>query len=285
MYLGLNTFVYEVAQVPIEETLQRAAALGFRFIEYAAYGSGDPTGMSPDRRRNICRMLDDLGLVSTQMLLAETGEVASADPAKRRQTLEYMKRCAELQLELGGRQVLICRGCGIHQPDTIREQTWVNMVSSLHEFARWGLDSGLLVDLEIEPHVYFVVNSTTTACKAIEDICLPNVLVNVDTGHLAILREGPGTLEKLKSRIVHVHLSETDSFEHTNSILGTGVTDFKSYVDKVRELGIEENCQKLGEPCVAGIEMGARGGFIDDPDRWVRESLDYLAEALPDVSR
>jgi hypothetical protein len=32
---------------------------------------------------------------------------------------------------------------------------------------------------------------------------------------------------------------------------------FKAYVDKLIELGIEENCVRYGEPCVAGIEMGS----------------------------
>ena len=81
------------------------------------------------------------------------------------------------------------------------------------------------------------------------------------------------------------HLSETNNFDHTNSILGTGVTDFRSYLDKVVQLGIEENCRRLGEPCVAGIEMGARGGFVDDPEHWVQESLEYLAGILPEVGR
>ena len=285
MYLALNTFVYEVAGVPIEETLRSAARLGFRFIEYAAYHSGDPTDMSRDRQTGVVRLAEDLGLVSSQMLLINSGDIASPDPVKRQQALDYMKRCTEFQLELGGQQVLVCRGCGIHQPDMLREQAWVHMVASLRDFAQWGEDSGVLVDLEIEPHVYFVVNSTAKAAQAIEDIGLPNVFANADFGHLTLLREGPGSLEKLKGRIIHAHLSETDSFDHTNSILGTGVTDFKSYVDKVVQLGIEENCQKLGEPCVAGIEMGARGGPVDDPGRWVQESLDYLAGILPEVSR
>ena len=82
---------------------------------------------------------------------------------------------------------------------------------------------------------------------------------------------------------MHVHLSETESFAHTNSILGTGAVDFKAYVDKLLELGIEENCAKHGEPCVAGIEMGseASGGFVEDPDRWVTESLEYLGNIMP----
>jgi len=36
MRLALNTFVYEVAQVPVEQALQSALRFGFTFIEYAA---------------------------------------------------------------------------------------------------------------------------------------------------------------------------------------------------------------------------------------------------------
>lgn len=53
MYLGLNTFVYEIAKVPIEKALQSASQFGFRFIEYAAYHSGDPTLMNKDRRNEV----------------------------------------------------------------------------------------------------------------------------------------------------------------------------------------------------------------------------------------
>jgi len=259
MYLALNTFVYEIAQVPIEKALQSAGKFGFRFIEYAAYHSGDPTLMNKDKRNEVIRVFKDKGLKCSQLLLVNTQHIASPDPEKRKETLDYMKKCTDFQLELGGKQVLICRGCGIHEPTMMQEQAWVNMVSSLREYAQWCLDKGILIDLELEPHVYFVVNSTAKMAKAIEDIGMPNVFSNVDIGHLCIVREGPNTLEKLKTRILHVHISETDTFEHTNSIIGSGVADFKAYIDKVLELGIEENCKRCGEACVAGIEMGARG--------------------------
>lgn len=285
MYLALNTFVYEIAKAPIEKALHSADKFGFRFIEYAAYQSGDPTLMNRDKRNEVIRIFKDKGLECSQLLLVNTQHIASPDPKKRKETLDYMKKCADFQLELGGRQVLICRGGGIHEPTMMREQAWVNMVSSLREYAQWGLDKGILIDLEVEPHVYFVVNSTAKMAKAIEDIGMPNVVANVDIGHLCILREGPNSLEKLKNRILHVHISETDTFEHTNSIIGSGVADFETYIDKVLELGIEENCKRYGEACVAGIEMGARGGFVDDADRWVQESLNYLAKILPELSR
>ena len=50
------------------------------------------------------------------------------------------------------------------------------------------------------------------------------------------------------------------------------------------ELGIEENCARYGEAAVAGIEMGEPGGTVDDPDRWMRESMEYLGKVVPELT-
>jgi len=54
---------------------------------------------------------------------------------------------------------------------------------------------------------------------------------------------------------------------------------------KALELGIEQNCARVGEPCVAGIEMGEMTRPVDNPDRWVQASLDFLAGHLPELTR
>ena len=61
--------------------------------------------------------------------------------------------------------------------------------------------------------------------------------------------------------------------------------DYRAYVNKLYEVGIEENCQKLGVPCAAGIEMGEKVGQVDDPERWIKESLAYLKKTLPEVTQ
>jgi sugar phosphate isomerase/epimerase len=285
MRLALNTFVYEVGRVPIRKTLESAHKFGFEFVEYAAYGYGDPTAMSTAQRREIVAQCKGLGLKCSQLLLANTQHMASPVEALRRKTMDYMQQCADFALELGGHQVLVCWGCGVHEKGMVPEQAWMHTVAMLREYAQWGLDKGILVDMELDPHVYFVVNNLQKMAKVVEDVGLPNVFPNVDIGHLEITREGPERLEKVKDRIIHVHISETDTFAHTNSIIGSGTADFRSYVDKVLALGIEENCQRLGETAVAGIEMGEPGGEVDNPDRWVQESLDYLARILPELRK
>jgi len=285
MKLALNTYVYEVAKWPIEKTLRSASRMGFRYTEYAACGSGDPTTMKAGKRRDILKMHRDLGLHSSQMLLANVEHMACPDSRVRRQVLDYMKQCSEFQLELGGRQVLVCWGCGVHLAHMTPEQAWLNSVASIRSLAKWGLDKGLLVDLEIEPHVYFILNSSDKAARMVEDIGLPNVFPNLDIGHFVINREAPYRLQKIRDKIIHIHLSETKGYEHTNSILGTGCVDFASYVRKAVELGIEDNCARVGEPCIAGIEMGEPHYPVDNPDRWMQKSLRFLAKHLPEVKR
>lgn len=284
MKLAVNTFVYEVAGKSIEDTIGSAEKFGFRYMDYAAYQHGNPDNFSKQKSSDVVKKFRDAGLYCSQMLLVNTENISSPDQKKRKETLEYMKRVTDFQLELGGRQVLICWGCGVLESGVMPEEQWLNMVSVVRVYANWCIDKGVLIDLEMDPHVYFLVNSTTKLARAIEDIGMPNVYPNIDIGHLCITREAPHLLEKLAPRIIHVHISETDTFEHTKSIIGTGSADFRAYVDKVTELGIEENCRKLAEPCVAGIEMGEPGGEVDDPDRWVSESLDYLKKVLPDLT-
>lgn len=36
--------------------------------------------------------------------------------------------------------------------------------------------------------------------------------------------------------------------------------------------------------CATGIEMGEKIGDVDDPERWIRESLGYLKRILPELA-
>ncbi len=286
MKLALNTLVYEVGNRGPEESLRSALKYGFRYIEYAGIRKGNPQTMTAAQRREVVNIVKSNDLHSTQMLLVATRDTAHPDKKKRDAVFEYMKACAEFQMELGGRQLLVCWGGGLYELGTSPEQSWLYMLENVGRFAEWCQERDLLVGIELDPHVYFICNNTYKLAKAVEDLGMPNVYPNIDVGHLVITREEPEQLEKLKNRMLHVHLSETESFAHTNSILGTGAVPFRSYVEKCWELGIEENCARYGEPCVAGIEMGseASGAFVENPDFWVEESLKYLAREIPELT-
>jgi sugar phosphate isomerase/epimerase len=285
MKLSLNTYLYECGRVPIQQTLFSVKKLGFSLVDYAGINSGDPTLMNAGQRTEIVKIMSDLGLRLSQFQLAHTQQLASSEASLRARGVDYMKRCAEFVKELGGRQMLVWWGCGVLEFAIPREQSWMNAVNSMKEFCAWCEPDGLIVELELEPHNFSFLNSTATMVKMVEDVNTSNIFSNVDIGHMSINREGPIAIEKFGRRILHAHISETDSFEHTNSIIGTGNVDYPAYIKKLFEVGIEENCSKLGVPCAAGIEMGEKIGGVDDPEHWVRQSLEYLKKTLPEVTQ
>ena len=285
MKLALNTSIYAATGAKPEDRVRSIGRLGFRFVEWVACGLGDPDGMSRGVKRDLAAMFDDGGLYCAQMLLTNMGHLASSDARKRKDTLEHMKRVAGFQLELGGKQVLVGGGCGALESGVVPERSWLRMVESLEEFADWSLDKGILVEIDLGSQVFLLVNTTEKMAKVVEDVGMPNLFCNVDVGHLAFARESPAGLEKLRGKILQVHFGETDQYSLTSGILGSGVADFKVWADKVREIGIEENCIRCAEPCVAGIEMADPLGRVDDPERWVKESLENLARILPGLER
>jgi sugar phosphate isomerase/epimerase len=283
MKLSLNTYLYECARVPIQKALPSIKKFGFSLVDFAGFNSGDPTLMNAEQRREIVSMMNDLGLKLSQFQLAHTQQLASSDASLRAKGTDYMKRCADFVKELGGKQMLVWWGCGVLEFAIPREQSWMYAVSSMKEFCSWCEPDGLIVELELEPHNFSFLNSTATMVKMVEDVNTSNIYSNVDIGHMSINREGPIAIEKFGRRILHAHISETDSFDHTNSIIGTGNVDYPVYIKKLFELGIEENCKKLGVPCAAGIEMGEKIGDVDDPERWIKQSLEYLNKTLPEL--
>lgn len=284
MKLALNTFIFEVGKVSLFETVRIAKEMKFNCIDIAAYRSSDFTKWKEKDRKDFIQMFKDLGLRSSQLLMVNTEYIASSDERLRKNTIEHMKRCAEFQLELGGKQVLICWGCGVYEASGVKEQNWLNAVYSIREYAEWSLKNAVVVALELDPHVYFIVNNLKKMSKMLEDVDMPNVFPNIDIGHLCITRDPPKALEKFRDKIIHIHLSETDTYAHTNSILGTGKVDFKAYIDKIIEMGFEETCARNEEVAVASIEMGELNGEVDDPKRWVMESLTYLKTVLPELT-
>ena len=285
MKLSLNTYVYECARVPIRAALASVKKMGFSLVDFAGINSGDPTLMTAAQRKEIILMMQDLGLHLAQFQLAHTQQLASSDPALRAKGIDYMKRCAEFVQQAGGKEMLVWWGCGVLEFAIPREQSWMNAVHSMKEFCAWCEPDGLIVELELEPHNFSFLNNTAAMVKMVEDVNTGNIYSNVDIGHMSINREGPIAIEKFGRRILHAHISETDSFEHTNSIIGTGNVDYAAYIKKLFEVGIEENCQKLGVVCAAGIEMGEKIGGVDDPERWIKQSLEYLKKILPELTQ
>lgn len=282
MKLALNPLVYGAAGQSIQTGLQRAADFGFKYIDYPAKGDFSPTAMSKSQRRDLIQIFQDNGLACSQMLLIDCWEMAASDPVARQNAMDYMKFCADIMLELGGKQILICRGAGMHEVGRTKQLGWASSVDAVRDYSQWCLDKGLLVGLEMDVSTYCVLNSLAGTAQMISDVGSSNLFANIDIGHLFVTREGPDEMDHVGDKILHIHISDNDTFGDDHNLIGTGHADFAPYIHKAIELGIDSNCQKVDEVCTAALEMGETGG-VDDPDRWVRESLDFLSQHLPEL--
>lgn len=277
----MNTSVWIHAGLSPAEAMHSIARLGIRYVDYFAAKQGDPRGFSREERSSLTRSMESLGLNASNMVMILPGNIASGDRHELARCLEYVKACLELSRDMGGRQVLLAAGeRTVGMPSAM---AWENARHALNIIADEAASYDQYVTLELEPCVYSLVQDTVSMLQMIRDVNHPRLLANIDIGHLAITREGPEELDKLAGYLIHVHISDNNGMAHANDIIGTGVTLVREYLCRLVDLGIGRNAERIGIPMVAGIELGVIGQSIDDPDRWARESLDWLRAHAPFV--
>lgn len=285
MKLGINNSIWEIAGVGLGKSLDRINSLGFKYVDVLACGSGDPQTLSKTERSRIARKFRDLGLTSSGMVMLVPGNIASPDSQERKECLSYLKSCAEFQAELGGKQVLLGHGGGWKTLEMSREHAWVNSVDFIRHYCRYLSDFDIFLTLELDPSPYYLINDTNSMVRMIENLETPNIFGNIDIGHLAVTREPPQALEKLRGKILHAHISDNDGKTHANWIVGRGVTRVPDYLRRLVEIGIDETCARCGETAVASFELGEIGERVQNPDQWVQESLEYISGNVPELTR
>jgi len=285
MRLGINNSIWEIAGISLYKSLDRINSLEFKYIDVLAYGSGDPRTLNQDERRKIAHKFQDLNLISSGMVMLVPGNIASNNAKERERCFSYLKSCAEFQAELGGRQVLLGFGGGWKTLEINQEEAWANSVNFIKDYCEWLSNFDIFLTLELDPSVYYVINDTASMAKIIEEVDAPNLFANIDIGHLAITRELPMALEKLKNRILHAHISDNDGKVHANWIIGRGVTRVPDYLRKLVEIGIDRTCARHNEEAVASLELGEIGQKVKDSDQYVRESLEYLSKNVPEITK
>ena len=112
-----------------------------------------------------------------------------------------------------------------------------------------------------------------------------NFTTLVDLGHMALAREGPEELECLGESIIHAHFSDHEPYRHTNQTIGTGFAPIGEYLDALRNMEIDGLVGRFGyDELVVSFELGAPGDVIDDPDDWVRDSIEYVRRVAPTMT-
>ena len=124
------------------------------------------------------------------------------------------------------------------------------------------------IALELEPFRLSLLNSVDEMVRFIADCAHPKVLANIDISHLVLSDCGPDSVQKLKGKAVHVHISDCDGKVHGDLPPGRGIVKFTPFLQAIRDLGIEG---------VISIELE----YSPDPARIV----EWVEEAYRETSR
>ena len=281
MKIAVLTGVWHIAEsAGLVDSLGRAAALGFRYVDIHGVFHGGPAHLSSDERLRVKQQLQRLGLQPRNYVLHAPTNPAAATSEEQEQNLAYLREGIDLAVSWGMRQLMLNAG----QWDTAvpRPEAWKRSVHFLQRICDYAATKDVFIAQEPEPYVWFLVNDLQSAARMQAEVNRRNFALLVDLGHLGLSREGPGELQAVKDSIIHAHFSDHLVNQHTNQVIGTGATRTADYLATLRDLQIDRLMERFGEQeLVISFELGVPHDLIADADDWVRRSLAYVQQIAP----
>ena len=284
MKIGMLTGLWYVAgEATLVESLQRAAALGFRYVDLHGVFHAGPAHLSLQARLQVKTELETLRLTARNYVLHAPHNPASSSPAELEAGIEYLREGIDLCLYWGINQLMLNPGQWVY--GVPRQQAWVNAVRFIQRVCDYAASRGIFIALEAEPYVWFLVNDIPSTARTLADVDRENLTVLVDLGHMGLSWESPEDFARLGDRIIHAHFSDHEKFRHTNQVIGTGVTPTAEYLGWLQSTDIDRRVRRFGyDELVVSFELGAPGDQMLDPDDQVRRSLEYVRHIAPFMS-
>ena len=281
MKIGMLTGIWFVAEAAtLQASLQRAAALGFRYVDLHGPFHAGPPHLTTEQRRNLKGEMVALGLTARNYVLHPPANIPAAPEAEVEKCYAFMTEGIDLAVDWGVNQIMFNSGQWVYGLD--RAKVWAKQVRFWQRVCDYAAPRGVYVAQEAEPYVWNLVNDTASTLHMREDVDRQNYVTLVDLGHMALAREGPEHLDRLGDSIIHAHFSDHEAYRHTNQVIGTGITRTADYMEAMRRTGVDGQVRRFGyDELVISFELGAPGDKISDPDDRVRRSIEHVQQIAP----
>ncbi len=281
MRIGMLSGLWWVAEeAPVIDSLERISALGFRHVDLHGVFHAGPRHLSKRERLAVGSQLERLALEPRNYVLHALHNIPEADDAQRRENVAYLREGVDLAKAWGIRQVMLNAGRWAY--GMTRKEAWSRSVEFLKEICDYAGERDVYIAQEPEPYVWFLVNDLASARAMAADVDRANFVTLVDLGHMALSREGEADLLTVADTVIHGHLSDHEPFQHTNQVVGTGCTPTGDYLRSLQSLEGQGVFRRFGyDELVVSFELGVLGDRIDDPDGWVRRSLEHVLTVAP----
>jgi sugar phosphate isomerase/epimerase len=249
--------------------LRKTKEIGFDTVDIFA----DPLDTPTSERRLIRDVCDDLGLPIISVACVALGLI-DFNPSVQRFHLERCRKYLEMVAELGGRNLLLVLGEYVWQREVIPpEAQWAAGVESLRQLGQYAESMGIEIVLELEPFRESLLNDVPKMKQFLDDVSLANVKANLDISHLVLARQDPDTIDLLRGRIGHIHISDCDGLVHGDLPPGRGVVNFPAYLTKIKELGLD----------LSDVVMSIELEYSPEPEAieaWVAEAFQQTDQLM-----
>jgi len=284
MKIGMLTGIWSVAEgATLIESLERVAALGFRYVDLQGIYHAGPKHLTSEERKEVKTVMDSLGLTPRNYILHALHNLGSATDEELESSYRYLCEGIDLAVSWGINQLML--NGGMWAFGVSREEAWSKAVRFIQRVCDYAAPRDVFIAQETEPYVWFLVNDIASSVKMMEDVNRPNLTNLIDFGHMALAREGLDDLALLGDSIVHAHISDHEPLLHTNQIVGTGFTPVADYLQMLEEYEIDRRVKRFGyDDIILGLELGYPGSQVNDADEWVRQSIRHMKEIAPDLA-
>lgn len=276
MKIGMLTGLWFVSEkASLIQSLQRAASLGFHYVDIHGVFHAGPAHLSATERKAVRTELTNLNLTARSFILHPPINIPGANSLEFEQSQRYLEEGIDLAASWNINQIMLNAGQWIY--GMTREIAWEKSVRFFQLICDYAASRDIFIAQEAEPYVWFLVNDIRSSKRMLADVERENFTILVDLGHMALTRENPQDLFEIGDAIIHAHFSDHQAYQHTNQIIGTGIARVADYLVMFNQMEIDRRVHRFGyDELVIAFEMGIPGDTIQEPDEWVKQSLNHV---------
>jgi sugar phosphate isomerase/epimerase len=267
MNLGLINSAWAQSGRDTAFGIRKTKEIGFDTIDIFA----DPLDTDVKERKRIKDECDRAGLPIISVACVAVGLV-DFNPSVQRFHVERVKEYLDMAYGFEARNVLLVLGEYIWQREVIPPaEQWAAGVANVKALGDRAADLGLEIALELEPFHLSLLNDVASMTRFLQDVDHPAVKANLDISHLVLAAQPAASIEQLRGRVAHVHISDCDGKVHGDLPPGRGVVDFPPYLEAIKTLGVDD--------ATISIELE----YSPEPDRidaWVAEAYEATASLM-----
>jgi D-psicose/D-tagatose/L-ribulose 3-epimerase len=267
MKLGLINSAWAQSGRDTAFGIEMTRQIGFDSIDIFA----DPLDIDVKERKLIKDECDGHGLPIVSLACVAVGLI-DFNPSVQRFHIGRVKAYLDLAYQLEARNVLLVIGEYIWQRDVITAaEQWAAGVANVRALGQYANELGLEIALEMEPFGMSLLNDVASMVRFLEEVDLAAVKANIDISHMVLARQAASSLEQLRGKVAHVHISDCDGKVHGDLPPGRGVVDFPPYLKAIKGLGLAD--------AAISVELE----YSPDPENiveWVSEAYRSTADLM-----